>query len=415
MGNAGRVTTQLANPPSTRLIETTPAWEPKSISSASTRHPRLEALTTVRFFASVYVVLFHLKVTGILAGGPWWYRNFAGIGYVGVNFFFVLSGFILVLTYAGPPLNIRQFWRARFARIYPAYVVSLIAAAPFFFFAVRHLELPFFTWSHKHLPTACVLTVTLLQAWIPQAGLTWNSVCWSLSVEAFFYLVFPLLLARSRNLSQSKLITWIFVCWFISLSFSFTYVHLHPDGLAAINSGATNLFWKNLLSFNPLVRLPEFVIGIMTGRLYLLAKRAYRFPSTLVAIGLGALATVIVFANKIPTPVISTGLLSLAFAAIIYGLALRPPWARFLAIPQLVLLGDSSYSLYLLHSTVIARAFAAMPYLGFSIRVAASLAAAIGASLLCYLWLEEPARRLLRPRRTSNVSLLVFHPSQRAS
>ena len=106
--------------------------------------PRLHALTTLRFFAALHVVLFHMRVIGILPGGPWWFHNFASIGFVGVNFFFVLSGFILVYTYDGPDLNVRKFWWARFARIYPAYILSLVVAAPFFFFAVRHLDLPIF-------------------------------------------------------------------------------------------------------------------------------------------------------------------------------------------------------------------------------------------------------------------------------
>src|SRR5437762_8695399 len=138
--------------------------------------PKLPALTTLRFFAALHVVLFHMHVIGILSGGPWWYQNFASIGYIGVNLFFVLSGFILVYTYASPALNVRRFWQARFARIYPAYIVSLLASAPFFFFAVRTLNLPFFAWSKQHLVTACVLTVSLLQSWVPSAALTWNSV-----------------------------------------------------------------------------------------------------------------------------------------------------------------------------------------------------------------------------------------------
>src|SRR5262249_25395435 len=154
--------------------------------------PRLDALTSLRFFAAMHVVLFHMRVTGILAGGPWWFQNFASIGYVGVNFFFVLSGFILVSTSAGPSLEPRNFWQARFARISPAYLVSLIVSAPFFFFAVRHLTLPFFSWSKDHLVLASILTVCLIQSWLPQAALTWNSVCWSFSVAAFFYSVFPL-------------------------------------------------------------------------------------------------------------------------------------------------------------------------------------------------------------------------------
>jgi peptidoglycan/LPS O-acetylase OafA/YrhL len=201
--------------------------------------PRLAALTTLRFFAALHVVLFHVKVIGILAGGPWWYQNFAGIGYVGVNFFFVLSGFILVYTYAGPSLSARRFWQARFARVYPAYLLSLLVAAPFFFFAIGHLDLPFFAWSREHLAAACILTIALLQAWAPQAALTWNSVCWSLSVEAFFYSVFPLLLRWHKNLSLRKIQLCLIGCWFASLLFSMTYVFIHPDGIDKISSPET--------------------------------------------------------------------------------------------------------------------------------------------------------------------------------
>src|SRR5207244_8397484 len=82
--------------------------------SFSASRPKLKALTTLRFFAALHVVLFHMRVVGILGGGQWWYQNFASIGYIGVNCFFVLSGFILVYTYSGPNLNVRRFWQARF-------------------------------------------------------------------------------------------------------------------------------------------------------------------------------------------------------------------------------------------------------------------------------------------------------------
>src|SRR5262249_48197038 len=168
--------------------------------------PRLDALTSLRCFAALHVVLFHMRVTGILAGGPWWYQNFASIGYVGVNFFFVLSGFILVYTYAARSLEPRKFWQARFARIYPAYIVSLIVSPPCFFLAARPLTLPFFSWSKDHLVLASILTVCLLQSWLPQAALAWNSVCWSLSVEAFFYSVFPFVLRHAKSMSQRRLL-----------------------------------------------------------------------------------------------------------------------------------------------------------------------------------------------------------------
>ena len=377
-------------------VESLPALEGKWGLSP---RPRLEALTTLRFFAALHVVLFHLRVVRILDGGPWWYQNFAGIGYVGVNFFFVLSGFILVYTYAGPALDVRRFWQARLARIYPAYVLSLMAAAPFFFFAVRHLDLPFFAWSKQHLAAACILTVALLQAWVPQAALTWNSVCWSLSVEASFYCVFPLFRRWSESWRQQRLILCLIGCWLVSLSLSLAYVFLHPDGFEKLNSTETTLFWKNILSFNPLVRLPEFLIGMLAGRIFVVGRRERRLAPALVLGGLFGIAIVTALVDKIPNPVISTGLLSPAFAAIIYGLALQPRWTSFLEARWLVLLGDASYSLYLLHSIVITRVFGAMASLPWWTRVAGSLGAAVGASLVSFNWIEQPGRRMLRAGR----------------
>jgi len=361
--------------------------------------PRLHAITSLRFFAALHVVLFHMRVVGILPGGPWWYQNFASIGYVGVNFFFVLSGFILVYTYQGPELKVRNFWWARFARIYPAYLLSLIVAAPFFFFALRHLDLPFYAWSAQHKFWACTLTLSLLQAWAPQGALTWNSVGWSLSVEAFFYLLFPFLFSRCKKLSTTSLSFGMLALWLVSLSLSYGYVVLHPDGLDKVNSPETTLFWKNILSFNPLVRLPEFMIGMLAGRLFLAGVAKKKLTPPLILAGLAVFAGVVCFSNRIPNPVISTGLLSPAFAAIIFGVAQQPRWAGFLANRWLVLLGDASYSLYLLHSLVIARAFDRLAQFSWPVRVAGCLAVAIGASLLSYRLVEEPIRRLLRPKK----------------
>lgn len=360
--------------------------------------PRLEGLTALRFFAALHVILFHLYVEGVLAVGPWWYRNFASIGYVGVNFFFVLSGFILVYTYAATDLVPRRFWQARFARIYPAYLVSLAVTAPFFFLTARSLKLPFFAWSMQHVPLASILALTLLQSWIPQGALAWNPVCWSLSVEAFFYALFPFLLKRTKLLSR-RLPFWIAGVWFISLAISATYIVVHPDGAAGINSTETTLFWKNILSFNPLVRLPEFVVGMLTCRLFLSKGGSLRLASICTLSGVAGLVLVTTFAERIPNPVISTGLLSPAFAAIIYGVASQPRWARFLTFAPLIYLGEASYSLYLLHSWVMSSVLEAVPHQLLAVRVVLCVGAAIAASLLTYKFIEQPARRFLRPRQ----------------
>ncbi|MBV9480655.1 MAG: acyltransferase [Acidobacteria bacterium] len=114
--------------------------------------------------------------------------------------------------------------------------------------------------------------------------------------------------------------------------------------------------------------------------------------------GLLVLATLTLVAHRLPRPLISPGFLSPAFAAAIYGIALGPRWASFLRWPLLVLLGDASYSLYLLHSTVIAQVSQEMFFLPAGIRCAGSLVATTVAALLCYHLVEKPARKLLRRR-----------------
>jgi peptidoglycan/LPS O-acetylase OafA/YrhL len=364
----------------------------------TTARPKLKALTTVRFLAALHVVLFHMRVTGILPGGPWWYQNFASIGYIGVNLFFVLSGFILIYTYAGTTVSARRFWQARFARIYPAYALSLALSAPFFFFAVRHLDIPYLAWSRQHLAAACVLTLTLLQSWFPQAALTWNAVCWSLSVEAFFYLVFPFLLWWSGRMNTRKLSFAIAGWSLLGLLLSVGYILLHPDGIDRISSGETTLLWKNILSFNPVARLPEFLVGVFAGRLFLSAKNKRKLATPLIVIGVLVVLALVLITDRIPRPMISAGFLSPAFAAIIYGLALRPGWAAFLGNRVLLLLGDASYSLYLLHSIVIQPVYDRTAFLPWTLRVAVALLAAIAASVLSYWLVEEPCRKALRPK-----------------
>jgi len=378
-------------------IEVAAATE-KSLVTSRLIRPRLDGLTTLRFLAAFHVILFHLKVQGILTGGPWWYQNFAGIGYIGVNFFFVLSGFILVYTYSSDDLDPKRFWTARFARIYPAYVLSLALTLPGFLFALQHLNLPFYVWSQQHFTLAAFSTLMLLQAWVPQGALSWNPVCWSLSVEAFFYSLFPFILRRTKTSLLRKLLLGIAFFSLISLVTSVAYVVFHPDGAARINSSEVTLYWKNVLSFNPIVRLPEFMVGMFSGRLFLSGRVKDQLGSIFILCGAAIIATLTAIATRIPNPLISAGFLSPAFAAIILGVALQPRWVRILAFKPCVLLGEASYSLYLLHSFVMEHAFDATQRLPHGIRVMVCVVGAVGASLICYLLIEEPGRRFLRPK-----------------
>lgn len=325
--------------------------------------------------------------------------------------------FILVYTYAGRTLSLKDFWRARFARIYPAYAFSLLFTAPFFFFAVLTLDIPFFVWPKAHLKLASGLVVTLLQAWVPAAALTWNPVAWSLSVEAFFYLLFPFLILILIRRSQPQLLLIAAASWLASLALSTSYVVLNPDHLTVINSDVLGAFWLNAIKFHPLARLPEFLLGMACGFLFLRSRRDSKLALPLVLFGVAGFGIVVYFGDAIPYPVLHTALLAPAFAAIVYGFALRPPWGTLLENRLLVLCGDASYSLYLLHSMIMGMYFHAstgqLRFQSFS-GVFVFVLLAIGVSALVYRFIEEPARRKLNPRRRPLGELQPQPPSEPA-
>jgi peptidoglycan/LPS O-acetylase OafA/YrhL len=358
---------------------------------ADAPRPQLSALTSLRFFAALHVVLFHLYALNIFAGTGF-YHALAAIGYVGVSFFFILSGFILVYTYADRDFTAWHFWRARFARIYPAYLLSLLFTAPTFILMCAYLP-----WFKGHWLLSSTLVLTLLQSWVPQAALAWNSPAWSLSVEAFFYLLFPLLLARLARWQIRKLKMMALVCLAVTLSLSIGYVIFMPDGVEYVNDESNDLIWLNVLRFNPLARLPEFIMGACCGFLFLRTSLARKWATPLVAMGALVFLAVAMFSPQISYPLLHNGLLAPAFAAIIYGIALRPGWTAFMEIRPLVLLGDASYSLYLLHPFVLFAYFGpnGVRHQGVLGRMV-GFALPIIASVLVYLGIEQPARRKLR-------------------
>jgi peptidoglycan/LPS O-acetylase OafA/YrhL len=333
--------------------------------------------------------------------GPSWFRELSSVGYVGVSFFFVLSGFILVYTCQGKSVNVMKFWRTRFARIYPAYLFSLLLMAPWFFYAATKLKFPLFAWATGHLKSASVLVVTLLQAWVPGNALAWNSVCWSLSVETFFYLLFPLLLFVFARRSRGRLLFYIAASWLVGMAIPAIYLWLRPDGLSATNSEVINAFWLNALQFNPMARLPEFMMGMACGFLFLHSKKNDKLAVSLIATGIAGFILVVRCGIWIPYPVLHTALLAPVFAAIVYGVAMRPRCAQFLENKILVLLGDSSYSLYLLHTLAIG-AFFQFSKTGFEnptvLKTVAAVTVAVLVSVAVYRWIEVPGLRMLRPK-----------------
>jgi peptidoglycan/LPS O-acetylase OafA/YrhL len=371
----------------------------------------LPALTSLRFFAALHVLLFHMYSMNIIVGKGF-YTSLASVGYVGVAFFFVLSGFILVYTYAGRETTPQRFWQARFARIYPAYVFSLVITLPFFLYictALKDLDIPMFAFQQRHMFPAMGLVVGLLQSWVPMAALSWNAPAWSLSVEAFFYVLFPFLLAPFLA-QKSKRLVWTFLtCWVISCAICFSYVLRKPDGLASVSDATLGAFWLNVVKFFPLVRLPEFLMGMAMGVIFLREPVRRERATVIILAGVAALVAIIAMSPRIPYPILHDGLLAPAYAAVIYGAALNPKWLSVLESKFFILLGESSYSFYLLHSFLVSVYF--MPQ--GKLRETGILGTAIGfllpivVSILVFKFIETPARRWLRPKKTAEQAVVA--------
>jgi peptidoglycan/LPS O-acetylase OafA/YrhL len=171
------------------------------------RKPPLPALTGVRTLLAVNIMFFHFTPPHMKLLYP-----MINNSYVFVGFFFLLSGYVLAYNYADRevPLNKRQFWKARFARLYPLYAFSLV-------FSVLMVMEEWHARSHGEFFAGLILTPLLLQGWDPWLATFWNTVAWTLSVDLFLYLLFPYLLRLPWPKKPMRLVGLVFAMWAVGL------------------------------------------------------------------------------------------------------------------------------------------------------------------------------------------------------
>ncbi len=354
--------------------------------------PSLAALTSLRFFAAAAVVIFHIvigrsgdavRVHGFLA-------NVAYGGHAAVTFFFILSGFILTYAHAGDSesdglaIKARIFWKLRLARILPAYLLGLVLALPIL---VQFLGIA----PPLERIVGPVIVVSFLQAWYPPLSETWNYPAWSLSVEVLFYASFPYLFRASIRWPRWRV-------------FLFAYVLVLVSAIAR-----TSL--DTLSQHFPLFHLPLFIFGMALGRHFLFGRPASTLVHAAIFVA-GLVAVVVLFGfRSLPPWTRSDAVLVLAFSFIIYGGA-RPAGAMtVLCLPAAVLLGEASYSIYILH--VPLRVLWGNFDFGLSLwpSMVLYLAVLVVISVLSFRCLETPLRRLIANWRP----VIPVTPRSRAS
>ena len=374
-----------------------------------TKPAPLKALTGLRCFAAINIVLFHFS-------NPQWFNfNFyfpapflahsvhiplllapvVNAGFISVSYFILLSGFVLGYNYneraRSGELDRVRFWKARFTRIYPIYLLSLLLS-------LNLLASEYRAHTHAMFWAGAILTPLLLQGWIPQTAIFLNTPAWTMSAEAFYYAIFPWLAKAKRPERMGPHLVKMAGVWVLGLVPGALYMAFNPDGIAHPDRWSSAP-WLWALKYTPYSHVFSFVFGVMLANLDQLIDRASRVRLWLGGLGFGGIYGLLTLGPLVPYAIVHDGLLMPLFACIILGLAGENPLARALGVRPLVLVGEASYCLYLLHFNLwnLIHDSHILDRLGLSpFDPWISYALLIATAILALHFIEKPAQRKLR-------------------
>lgn len=344
---------------------------------------KIAPLTSVRFFAAIYVVLFHTTFDSGF-GIPPWLKTLFSLGNYSVSFFFVLSGYILATVYLGGAgqLKLKRFWLARFARVYPLFFVLLVLDTPYTALdrAARY------GWHSAIWKTGVnfALDVVLLQGWSPVFNAI-NFPSWSLSDEAFFYALFPFV--------------GMFV-WRMRARTALGFGGILYLGTIAAGMLLHRLGWADEYAYNlPALRASEFVLGIVAGKLHMHALDQSRYRTLLNRAAVPLLmvcASVFCLMGYVELPVPHALVIGIFLVPVSIGfilaLASEPAFVgRALSAKLPLVLGEASFALYLLHMPLW-QLYQALHLGGVRFHYLGYLIVTTALSVCSFYWLEGPAR-----------------------
>lgn len=301
-------------------------------------------LDGLRAVAVVPVILYHLGVPGV-AGG-----------FVGVDVFFVLSGFFITRQIAYDldlgAFSLLAFYDRRIRRLFPALVAMLLCSTVLAFLLLLPHDLERF----GSTLAAAALSVSNVQLWrmadyfAPAAETLPLLHTWSLAVEEQFYIAFPLLMAAIWRLGSRRCIAIVAAITALSLALSIWGVWTRPAAsFYLLPTRAWELSLGSLLALGAVPPPRNEDVRRLAATVGLLA----------------ILAAVVTFSARTPTPGLSALLPCLGCALVVWSgegreastcapsTVMRSPVMALLCAPPVVFTGLVSYSLYLWHWPII--------------------------------------------------------------
>lgn len=363
-----------------------------------TKPERLPLLTSLRFFAAAEVLIFHACSTQLHQDAtPSVIRDLFNNGYEAVTFFFLLSGFVLTHSHRRDHdltsgASLRRYYFGRVARIYPVYWLALLIAAPQFIYEGMRAVNPFY--APDEFVSSLVLAPALLQTWYPPAAALWVWPAWSLSVEAAFYVILPFLVPR---LSRRPVWQQLAISLALLVVVEVLRIWLSKGGAPWFNP-PLNLSFE-FLHYHFWLFAPVFVLGSALAGVYA-QHPPTRSAANLMFNGAGVLILgLFCCRSSLPLWAFSNVVLAPLFAVLVLGATtaegLLP---RLLSKPSMVLLGNASYALYILHLPL----FHWWQLLNLPLPPEVFCVIAVAVSVICYRYVETPvlrwSRRLINRR-----------------
>jgi peptidoglycan/LPS O-acetylase OafA/YrhL len=306
---------------------------------------RFVALDGWRGISAVLVGLYHVEIIGEIYAGHWRALPVIENAYLFVDFFFVLSGFVIAHTYerriAGGD-DLLAFATRRFGRVWPLHLAVLLGFIAFelvkLMVRARGIATESAPFAGSFAVSAIVTNLLLVQSFGLHHGLTWNQPSWSIGVEFYAYLVFAVLvlLARRRLVPAAALIAAL-------------------GALAVAICSPT--YMRTTFDYGFFRCLYGFFLGVLVHRFYDWADLAPRLQPT--AVEIAAVAAVVAFVSVAGAGPVSL-LSPLIFAVAVYVFALeRGALSWLLLMRPFRAAGAWSYSIYMVQALlliVIARA-----------------------------------------------------------